>query len=116
MTPTPTAAESTLTYSNCIVNPETIQIRNPDGTRPIRSATHSSGGEDIDFDVWFVLNQNQRRALEFASNVEGIAEVRQFIENTDLSSQTVAIIQYNFDSCKSIDVEFVKWQEEKIES
>jgi len=37
--------------------------------------------------------------------------VRQFIENTDLSSQTVAIIQYNFDSCKSIDVEFVKWQE-----
>lgn len=110
-TDTPTMTESNLTYSNCVANPDTIQIRNPEGNRPIRSTTHEYSDEDFRIDVWYVSNPNQRDALEYASNVDGIEGVIEFLENTDLSRHTVVVIQFNFDSCETIDVEFVKWQE-----
>lgn len=112
---TPTVTESDLAYSNCAADLDTIQIRNTEGKLPIRSTTHS-GGEKLTntagySDVWYVSNPTQRQALTYETASDDIQEVKDFIDNTDLSSHTVAIYQFHFDSCATVDVEFAKWEE-----
>lgn len=116
--PTETLTEVPLPYSNCVSDVEMVQIRNSDNEVPLRWPKYDWEIQDLEETtslpksvMWVVFSSNDREELEYASDLDGIEEVKAFIENTDFSNQTLFLYQSQTGPCETLEVNFVTWQE-----
>ncbi len=115
-TSTSTATERD--YAQSVDSPESITVRNPQGTPAVRSTAYSPG-EDLfessatwDYEDWLVTSPSDRDALEFSQATTGGAAARDFIAATDLSETTLLVHQYNIGSCDTRRLTRLKWSSE----
>lgn len=98
------------------------QHQNFNGEIPIRwdetigdiDGIYKADLEGLREDEWYTVNgivstTNQREALQYEKNLDGIEKVEEFIEETDLSSNTLILNYWKISEYERLDVEFVKW-------
>lgn len=122
LTPTVPLTGSDRTYTNCISDVETIQHQNFNGEIPISwngntgnvNGIYKTDLERLREKEWYTANgivstSKQRKALQYKKDIDGIEEMEEFIESTDLSSNTIIINYWKITEYERPDVEFVKW-------
>ena len=107
---TPTPAPTEPTFSNDLTDPPYRQLRHSEGEPALRSSAHSppSGWESA---RWVVTSPEKRNALDFSSEANGTEEARQFLRDTDFSTETVLVHQYRLDGCVGRQLDRVRWTE-----
>jgi len=121
-TPTEPVTKSGKTYTNCLSDVDMIQHQNFNGEIPICWNENISNIEGIYIadlerlreDEWYTVNgivstSNQREALQYKKDLDGIEQVEEFIEDTDLSNNTIIINYWKISEYQRLDIEFVKW-------
>lgn len=109
-TPTDTATASERTFSHCIRDPTTHQVRHPEGEPAIRSAAFTPTG-DWRSAEWVVTSPRERDALVYSTGATGVGEAQTFVEDTELSAQTLLVHQHGFENCLTLQVARLKWNE-----
>lgn len=105
-TPTPAATEPT--FSNDLKEPPYRQLRHSAGEPALRSSAVSppSGWESA---RWVVTSSEERDAIDVSSEATGTAEAREFLRDTDFSTETVLVHQYRLDDCVGRQLDRVRW-------
>ena len=93
-------------------NPSSEKLRNTTGEIAVTSSAvepdEEAGWAPM---YWLINSAKDYFVLDIPSDVEGRSEVRGMLEETDFSSNTVLVQQYNIDECLTRDVESVRWDE-----
>lgn len=106
--PSPTATERSFAHS--LDAPTLQKVRRADGGPAIRSSAFTPT-ESWAPTQWVVTDASDRDALDVSAESTGRDEVATFVAETDLSTQTVLVHQYNVESCHTRQLNRVRWGE-----
>lgn len=110
---TPTATEQS--FAHRIAAPETVTARNPKGVPAVRSAVESPTEDSHEstaawnWEEWLVPNEQSAAALTFSLETREIDAIRAFITDTDFSTETLLIHQYNVGNCRTMALTNLRW-------
>lgn len=105
---TPTLTEREFPHG--VSTPLTRQARHPEGDPAVRSSveTPTRGWSSTE---WVVTSPRERDALVFSPDVTGVGGVKEFVDETDLSEQTLLVHQYSIEACRTRQLEQLQWRE-----
>ena len=105
-TASPTATERG--YAETVEEPVSRTVRGPSSEFVVRStlANPISGWADSH---WLIRDRDDREALYFADDAEGVDAARSLIEATDFSSALVLVNQHPVSACRTWVLERLHW-------
>jgi hypothetical protein len=109
-TPSPTATARPNEYDGT-TDPATRTVRNPSGEPAVKSTLYDPSWKWDDGE-WLVADRDDRDALFFADDAEGVESARSFVARTDLSAGAVLIHQYRVKPCEEWSLERLRWRAE----
>lgn len=97
-------------------SPPVRSLRNPTGDAAVRSTAVTPVSDVGKWTPghWLVTSDDDRRALVFAPEAEGVAEVEAFLARTDFAAETVLVFQRTVPACLTRTVEEVRWDDDGV--
>lgn len=95
-------------FPNSTTTAATKKVRTSDGSPAIRSSSFTPKSE-WETEEWLVGSVDERNALQFSESTSGVKEAKTFLGDIDFSNETVLIVQYPVNKCRTQELELLKW-------
>ena len=105
---TPTATAGERSYDGTVDDPTSRTVRNPDGEPAVRSTVVNPFPEWTDTD-WLVRDRDEREALYFAADADGVDAALSLVDDSDFSSSLVLVHQHPVRHCEEWSLEGLRW-------
>lgn len=108
--PTETATVGERSYAGTVDDPTSRTVRSPGNEPAVRSTLVDPFPEWTDTH-WLVRDRDDRGALYFADDAEGVDAALSLIEDTELTSSLVLVHQHPVRDCEEWSLERLRWGE-----